>query len=277
VPPDPLKLKQQSLPDPVIRARDAHDDLVAEVAEAVDQRIARRLNAHRRVLDVMRGRHTRLVEDTDFDPTADHVVAAAWMLAGRCLSLGEALMTLTAAGHGSEVAATGRSLHEAARMLHVLLDDAEEDLAKRWLAGRTVRPKDMLAVERRGQRRIAELAARHGEPPPERTDGLTVDVYRHLSEVAHNSRPGLAGDYNAALRRFHYGPGNPPLRRAFWQVQVDEYLYEAYVALVLLFARIHGPSQYLASEGEPLLMSIRDLIASEPLLRDDQMAAAASL
>lgn len=213
-----------------------------------------------------------MVEATDFRPEDDTHPAAAWMMAGRCLSLGRALLTLLEAGHGPEIVPTARALHEASRLLAAMVDPAEGELTDRWLADEWIRPKVMSEAEQRGQTRMAEEMIRNGERPPERTHELTKKLYSGLSAIAHHSRSGFIGDFNETLRRFEYGPHESPLRRAAWQMQADEFLHDAMLAVGLMVAKVYGP-RFWIEEVEPSLASIRDLTSREPLLPEARLDA----
>jgi hypothetical protein len=258
-------INRRPLPDEVVDARARFEQLCATIRPELERRLERRRELHREIVGELRRAHSGLVEETDFDPEVDTAAAASWMMGGRCLSLAGAFITLVAAGHGGEVLPTARSLHEASRMLAVLLDPAEASLHEKWLAGEWVRPKHMSAAEQRNQTRLVEEMIRAGVRPPERTDEVTKDVYELLSGPAHHSRGSFEGEFNRTLRRYVYGPVDSPVRRAYWQRQADAILYDAYLSVGLLLTKVHGPSLWVGTV-EPALRAVRDAQADDPLL-----------
>lgn len=271
-----VEIRQRPLPDEVVDARARFGELAEKLGPEIEPRIQRRHELHRSILDVMCEAHADFVDRTDFDPEADTRQGAAWMMAGRCLSLAGTLLGLLEQGYGPEIVPTARSLHEASRLLAVLLDSSETELADRWLAGEWVRPKAMSQAEERGQTRMAEEMIRAGIAPPGRTHELTKDVYSALSNVAHHSRAGFSGDFNRTVRRFQYGPHASPLRRAAWQQQADEILYDAVLSVGLLLTKCFGPG-FWTEQVEPALDAIRTARAREPLLPDELVQEASTL
>jgi hypothetical protein len=105
---------------------------------------------------------------------------------------------------------------------------------------------------------------------------LTKQVYRELSDRAHHSRVGFAGEFNRTLRRYAYGPIDGPLRRVYWQIQADEILYDGCLSVGLMLTTCYGP-KFWAEVVESALCAVRELQAREPLLPEDQIERARSL
>lgn len=234
----------------------------------VESRLQRRRELQREILEQFRIQHEHFVENTDFDPEEDTTPGAAWLMAGRCLSQADALLTLLEAGHGPAIMPTARSIHEASRLLAVLLDPEEHGLHQKWLDDEWVRPNNMSEAEQRHQTRLAEQMIRQGVRPPGRTHDLTKNVYGQLSAPAHHRRSSFTGEFNRTLRRYVYHPVGSPLRRAYWQVQADEILYDAYLSVGLMLTKCYGPA-FWTKIVMPALRAMRELQAREPLLPDN--------
>lgn len=273
---DRVEINRQPLSEAVERARDRFEELLATVGPEIEPRLERRRRLHSQILHELRDAHAAFVDRTDFDPEADTRPGAAWMVGGRCLSQAGALLTLLTQRYGPEIVPAARSIHEASRLLSVLIDPGEPELLENWLADEWVRPRDMSQAEERHQTRLVEQMIRVGARPAERTHELTKDVYSHLSAPAHHRRSSFAGEFNHTLRRYAYGPLDSPLRRAFWQIQADEILYDAYLSVGVMLTTLYGPT-FFAEVVEPGLRAIRELQSREPLLPDDLIRTAGAL
>lgn len=268
MPKDRIRINQRDLPDEVVSARTRFDLLACEVGPEIEPRLQRRRELQHQILEQLRVQHQLFVENTDLDPEEDTTPGAAWLMAGRCLSQADALLTLLEAGHGPAIVPTARSIHEASRLLAVLLDPEEHGLHQKWLDDEWVRPKAMSEAEQRHQTRLAEQMIRAGVRPPGRTHDLTKNVYGQLSAPAHHRRSSFTGEFNRTLRRYVYHPVDSPLRRAYWQVQADEILYDAYLSVGLMLTKCYGRA-FWTSTVMPALGAMRELQTREPLLPDD--------
>lgn len=232
--------------------------------DVVERRVEIRLNALESLIDWLVDNHAALVDETDFDPLDQTRPAAAWLVAGRALSLSRALLVLLRAGVASETAPTARALHETARLLQALLDRNEPDILDKFLADEwTVRPSKLSAAERRGQDRMVEEMIPQGVAPPERTDEITKKVYDDLSKDAHPTLGGIRADYTAELRRFAYVPHHEPVARAAWVLPNEELMVEALLSVGLMLAKAHGPAFF--AEVEAGIRELREVQAQQPI------------
>src|SRR4051794_24213346 len=113
--------------------------------------------------------HRYVTDQTDLDLQGKSREAGQWLIAGRCLGLAHAAHIAVAAWLIVEVMPVLRSLHEAMRLLSVFRLPGEEALVDRWLKGRNVSRRDVMAASQRQEAKIREEMLRHGFPPASET------------------------------------------------------------------------------------------------------------
>lgn len=210
------------------------------------------------VLDTLRDQHRRLVEETNFEPLQKTRHGGAWLLAGRCLSLGYAVLVALRAGLTTEVAPLARTLHEATGALRIMLDRDETVLHRKWLRDGYFSAKDLQLGQKRMEDRAAVDMLKRGTAPPGRTDELDHQLYGHWSRIAHNRRSGILESYQSDLREFAYGPHPAPLLRAVWTGYGTQLIYEVTVTVGAALARMFDANVWLA-RVEPAINALNRL------------------
>src|SRR4051794_38604282 len=105
-------LKGRDLPEAVkdLRERQSRFNHVNEVVAA--PRIDAHVAASRSVINVLESFHQQIADETDLELASYSRASARWLLAGRCLSLIEALWVLIRGGVTNEALILGRAVHE---------------------------------------------------------------------------------------------------------------------------------------------------------------------
>lgn len=235
-----MRVRVQELSDEVSAARVRQRGADERNDSLVSQRIAAHLRAHETVLDGLRDAHRATIERTDFDPEQRTRQGAAWLLAGRCVSLGYALVALLRSGIAVEIAPTARTLHECSSALRIMLESEEHELHRRWLRDGYFSPKMMEQATQRIEQRTAIEMIKQGQAPPGRTDELDRKLYDEWSRIAHNRRSGILDGYRPDLREFVYGAEAEPLRLGVWVGYGTQVLSEVTVTVGATLTKMHG-------------------------------------
>jgi hypothetical protein len=194
------RVTARRLPPRIARNRHLQAASDAAVRERFEQAIAAHVAARRTALDALANAHQALADESNLDLTGDTRPAAVWQMIGRCLGIARAMLDLLALGYMAEVLHLGRALHEAARLLAAIGDPEEDPLLRKWLAGKYVTPSEVRKAEQRYEERLATAMVAEGKADLPRTETLTRQIHRHLSQAAHHQRPAVQGDVAPLLR-----------------------------------------------------------------------------
>jgi hypothetical protein len=250
-----VQIRAVPLLDEVVQARVRQRQIDAENEAPIRARVDAHLKTAETVLDVLRDQHQSLLEETDFAPLQKTRPGAAWLLAGRCLSLGYAVVSSLCAGLTTDVAPLVRTLHEASGALRILLDNHESDLHRRWLKNGYFKVKDLQQAQKRIEDRAAVEMLKQGIQPPDRTDELDHDLYDQWSRIAHNRRSSILESYDSSLREFAYGAHTDPLRRGVWVGYGTQVVYEVTVTVGLALSKFNGLKVW-AARVEPAISAL---------------------
>jgi hypothetical protein len=129
-----------------------------------------------------------------------------WLIAGRCIGLAHAVHDLAAAGYVFEPVPLLRSLHEASRLLTLMTHRGEEDVIDRWLKGKHVPRRDIMAAIHRQEEAMRLEMIKDGVPPPATTRVHFEGQYGRWSEFAHHRRHQMLTQVGLAIRVMVTGP-----------------------------------------------------------------------
>jgi hypothetical protein len=260
-----------SLSREIILARQRFDE--AETNNRSELRPYREahLAVQERVLSRVAEHHGLLVEQRSFDPLAMDRAASMWLLGGRCVALGGAIITLLRSDFTTEVMPTARSLQEACRGLYVLCDDNEADLLKSFLRS-WMKPKDLSHAEKRREERLTKQIEAVGGTPPDSTSSLTTTLYRDLSRFSHVGRSGVVDAWQPRLRRYLDGPHGPAVLQAAWTRYGDHWIYEAAITVGFALMQLGSPACFVEVINE--LRPEMDAVEKEFPLDEDKLLEA---
>jgi hypothetical protein len=138
-------------------------------------------------------------------------------MAGRLLGLAEALWAQIDAGIGNEAMVTGRSIHEAARVLPAFRDRDEEELLHIWIQDdgkyRYIKPKAARDAQARFEQKLGEAMEQQGLPRLRESREHLEDMYDRLSRSVHNRRSACTDNVFKPAREIYYGWHPSPIRR----------------------------------------------------------------
>jgi hypothetical protein len=188
-----------------------------------------------------------------------------WLLTGRAIGLARAAHDLAAAGYDVEVVPVIRSLHEATRFAALANFEGEEPLLQRWLRGRKVERKDIVAaLDRQEQTMRAEMTKEGMQPPDATKRGFDLQHGR-WSDLAHHRRAHLLDQVSVSARVMAAG------RHPDWRSRaalVDHYGWHV-LGLVSTggsaLARLLGP-EWFHSRFQPTYRALRALQDKVPLV-----------
>jgi hypothetical protein len=289
---DPFEVRVQArpLPDYIQRRRELARLEYARHAAILQPRIDGHLEVYGLVLDALDSAHRHIADNTNLTLDGDTRPAAAWTVAGRCIGLARAMLTLLAAGFTAEAAAEARTLHEAVRLLGVLADEDEPDLLRRWLeddGNRWVRPRATRAASDRQRERVvaklpdalAEARARGDTRDAAQLDeairsgglegdnllaGLSLRIYDVMSWIGHSRRRGIQDAVSVSLREMATGPHPDPLVRAEYVEWAGAILVEVTQLVGDALGRFFGPGWYI-QQIVPLVDKIGELGTAAPI------------
>ena len=167
--------------------------------------IAAHARTREMALDTLAEAHQASADRWDFELTRDSRPAAMWQMRGRCIGIARAILHLLAHGYAAELPHLGRALHEAVRLLDALGDPDEDELLRKWLAGRYVSPTEVRKAEQRREERLAAAMTGEGRPELPRTEALTRQIHKRLSQAAHHQRSAVQAEVAPLLRTMTTG------------------------------------------------------------------------
>ncbi len=278
-------LRPRQLPQDVIDARAAALVRNAALNAVIQPRIDVHLGVCDEAVSYLADLQQWVADKSDLDLDADTRQAATWRVAGRCIGLARALISLLRSGFGAEVAPVGRTLHEATRMLSVLGDSEEPGLMRRWLDDEWLRPTEMRAAGARQHARVnkgaaqslaAARAAGDNEavaaikrlskgPNPQQVSDMSRAIYEVLSRISHNRRSGMSDAYSNDERLMACGPHPDPLIRAeyvHWGFSVVE---EAVLHVGNAISALMPHHRSFTTMIRPIVMKLHEARAAHPL------------
>ena len=258
------RVSARELPPNIRRNRAVQAATDAADRKRLEQAIAAHVTARRMALDTLAGAHQTLADGSDFDLTGDTRPTAMWQMMGRCLGIARAVLELLVQGYTAEVPHLGRALHGATRLLDALGDPDEDALLRKWLAGKYVRPTEVRKAEQRYEERLGAVMVAEGKPELARTETVTRQIHKRLSEAAHHQRPAVQGDVAPLLRKMATGPDPTWERRATTTSVLLLLVGEAIDSVGGALERFHGAPWY-AKNVKPYLASFEALKRQQPL------------
>lgn len=256
------EIAQGALPAEVERDRAALDAARPVLEGLLAPRLEGHLLVLRESVDRLQDAHRLIGEQSDVTVVTETRWAAIWELSGRCLSLSRLLLDELALGYTAETAGTIRVLDEGVHLLHAVVSDAEGDLVRRWLAGETVMPREVRPIIADEQEQAAAALAEQGVDLDADVVQLGREIYGHLSQAAHNARPGFRESVSRPLRLFVYGP-HPNLRqRAVYVDYASEAIEGVLINVGNALARFLGGDWYRATIPpiQEQLAAVRDAL-----------------
>ena len=194
------------MPEEVRRAREKDEHADTNNRRILEPLIDVHLTAYAAALDELEGAHRLIAEETDLQLDAKTRQAAMWLITGRCIGLAHASHELAAVGYFYETVPVLRSLHEASRLLNLVTFRGEDDIVRRWLLGRNVpRREIMAAIDRQEEAMRAEMIEQRIAPPTT-TRAQMEAIYGRWSEVAHNRRGHMLAQVAMPTRVMATGP-----------------------------------------------------------------------
>lgn len=259
-----INVRRQTLTEAVLTTRSSQRSADLRNHPIVKARVEMHLGAAEGILNEFRDTHQRVLDVTDFDPLAKTRQGAAWLLAGRSLSLAYTLLSTSRAGFTADMAPGARTLQEATGAIRIMLDPAEELLHRKWLKDGYFTPTDLRRAQERIEDRQAVAMLKSGFAPPGRTHDLDKALYDQWSKITHNRRSGIAESYSPELREFSYGTRVDPLRWAVWVGYATQVQVEVVLTVGALLTKIFGQNCWLELV-EPSLARIADVQEKYPL------------
>ena len=256
------------VPPAVVANRRLYDAWREEIAEERGAATQAHLMVLGALLNTIVEDHAGIADRFDIDLAADTRWAAAWIMAGRSLSLGVALLALLRVGNLAGAAPVARTMHEANRLLDAFVDQEETALLRRWLADERITPGETRAAVGRAIERELERIRETGieiEPEGDPTQ-LSTEIYRILSKPAHNQRSGVMEQVSPDLRRFMYHAAPDAQSLAASIAVYETMLIDTASAVGDLLSRWHdGP--YYTWRVKPLLDHLVEVGQAFPLDR----------
>ncbi len=259
-----MRVRRHPLPVEVIAARDERRRVNAASERIVAPRIAAHLRVAQVVLDALQGEHRRLADQTNLDPLSKTRQAAAWLLAGRCLSMCDAIVAVLRAGLTIEISPLARTLHEACATLFIMLDSNETKLHQQWLRDGYFRPTTFREAEKRNRERKAIQMPGRGLAPIDSIDKPDNPIYHELSRLAHNRRSGILESYRPDLRELVSGSQADLLAHGVWVGCGTMTLFEGTLTVEISLTTMLGHKFRLPS-GETIFGSFFDVEKDHPL------------
>lgn len=239
------EIRQQQLAADVERLRERYEASIPALDAILQPRLEGHLLTLQQSVDGLIELHVAVVEQSDLEFEAETRWIALWEVTGRCLALANLFLAELRLGYTAETVGTIRVLNEAVLLLHALAGDEDGDLVRRWLGGDTVMPRDARQVVGDVQAGVvAELIERGVQLEGGDIVELERAIYGHLSQGAHNARPGFAESVSQPLRQFNYGPHPDPRQRAVYIDYASEVIEGAIIGIGSALARFFGGEWY---------------------------------
>lgn len=253
----------------------------AEAEGVLRPKIESHLDAYQAGIDALARTHAELMDRSDLDLGAATRSMAVWDLAGRAISLANALIDQLRRGYGPQTIGTTRLMFEAATLLEAVTE-APEAVVRKWLDGKHVPVSEarehLIALAVRSvdestqtgaavvdnpayQSLVASIEAtsdyqefiekrREKGGAPEGVAALVEYLnrgeYGELSHKrgGHNDRDGLEHARDARLREYYYGPHPDPRVRAAYIDLAGHDIQRVVIVAGLAFAKFFLGEDY---------------------------------
>lgn len=149
--------------------------------------------------------HQLVADRTDLNLLGRSRRSARWLVTGRCIGFGHAALDLVRLGYAGEVVPIIRSMHETARLLSVLNLGGEDDLIARWIAGRNVSRREIMAASDRQEQAIRARMLRDGVRPASPTKSQVERHHGRWSEYAHPRRGPMTDQVSESAASWQRG------------------------------------------------------------------------
>lgn len=189
----------------VVAARDHGARANVANQRVLDAQIEAHLTAYRAAFDELEAAHRVVSDGTDLDLGASTRQAALWLMSGRCIAQGRAVLHLLSGGFANEVPVLLRQLYESTRLLDAFAMTDEEAIVRKWLGNEHVSQGEAARTLDRVHSEMRLQMVRAGAAPPR---DVTSDLHRqygHLSEYAHNRYSRVVNTVAIAERRMPIG------------------------------------------------------------------------
>lgn len=150
--------------------------------------------------------HQLVADRSDLDLLGRSRRSARWLVTGRCIGFGHAAFDLARLGYTGEVVPIIRSMHETARLLSVLNLGGEDDLVTKWIAGRNVSRREIMAASDRQEQAIRTRMILDGVRPASPTKSQFDRHHGRWSEYAHPRRGPMTTQVSESARIMATGP-----------------------------------------------------------------------
>ncbi|HEX7290567.1 MAG TPA: hypothetical protein VF250_05490 [Conexibacter sp.] len=298
-----VQAREHALSPEVVDNRIAAAALHGRLRPVLEPRIAIHLDAATQLLDYLDRAHTDIADKTDLALDGDTRQAAVWVVSGRCIGLGRAVVHLLRGGFCAEAAAQARVLHEANRVLGAIGDIYERALLGQWLedadrkwvrpwecrdAGERQRARNASTIEANKAnaeaagdlRAAAALQAIIDSGSLERTDIIgegSRKIYDVLSRIGHNRRSGTTDAVSVPLRRMATGPHPDLVMRGEYVDGLGRIIEEVALYVGQALGRFYGPG-FFTAKIKPLVIGLLHRVREDAPLDPDtlrQLARAA--
>jgi hypothetical protein len=230
------------MPDDVRRARENDERIHEENRRVLEPLIDAHLTSYAAAVDELEGAHRLVADQTALPLDSEARQSGLWLVLGRCIGLARASHDLIAAGYVFEPVPVLRSLHEAARLLALLMHRGEDEVVRRWLEGRHLsRGEIMAAIDRQEEAARMEMV-REGIAPPSATRSYLERQYGRWSEFAHHRRRHMLTQVSVPSRVMVTGAHPDWRSRAAMVDHYGWYLAELVSAGSGAFGRLLGPA-----------------------------------
>jgi hypothetical protein len=278
--PDFERPVNQKEPDAYIehlRQKAAED--AAEAERFLRPAIEAHLDTYQHGIDFLAFAHAQVIDRSDLDLAEATRSTAVWDIAGRAISLANALIDQLRRGYGPQTIGTTRLMFEAVSLLEALIE-APEIVVRKWLDGKHIpmseARKHMVTLAVRSVEESAEAGEGVLDNPAYQTlaadieatleyekfiqekqegtapEGIAAIVehihreeYDELSHKrgGHNDRESLEFARDARLRQYVYGPHPDPRVQAGYVVNAGHDIQRVVIVAGFAFAKFFfGPS-----------------------------------
>ena len=176
--------------------------------------VRKHLAACQAEIDWLASYHREMGEGLNHEDPDSQPWVAAWLMAGRCLTLSNAFLDQQVRGFSVESMVTARAVHEGCEALRCFLAELQLDErgdAARWrvwlLDQDRIRPSEYQDVWNALEEKLHDLMRADGVEPFGRMRDPSARLYDHLSRAGHNRRSSFRERISVGPSpRFAYGP-----------------------------------------------------------------------